>query len=233
MTTDVHQTKVMLAAKPKDMEIVPQKTAVIVVDMQNAFCSEKGMFDVAGMLEKEKVQPVIEANKRVVEAARKAGVKVFYLRMGYRADFSDAGSTDSPNYWKEAGMVLMHTNPEWKGKFVTVGTWDWEIVDDLKPQEGDIVINKHRYSGFKNTELHTILQTLHIKYLALTGIATNVCVESTLRDAFFHEYFPILIEDACGNAGPPFTQEATVWNVENLLGWVTTAGDFAAAISPS
>ena len=222
--------KIKLFAEPEKLEIDPQRTAVIVVDMQNAFCSKKGMFDVAGMLEEEKVQNIIEANKTVIHAARNAGMKVIFLRMGYRTDYSNAGGIKSPNYWKEVGMVLMHSNPEWKGKFVTSGTWDWEIIDDLKPQEGDIIINKHRYSGFTNTELDTVLQTLDIKYLVFTGIATNVCVESTLRDAYFHEYFPILVQDACGNAGPEFTQKATVWNVTNLFGWVTTSSEFESSL---
>ena len=64
-----------------------------------------------------------------------------------------------------------------------------------------------------------------------TGIATNVCLESTLRDAFFREYWPIVVSEATNNAGPPFTQQATLWNVEALLGWVTTTQGFVKAIS--
>ena len=193
MTNSADQTLVVLPGKPEETEIDLQRTAVIVTDMQNAFCSKKGMFDVAGMFEEEKVRRVVEANKKILDAARSTGVKVIYLRMGFRPDFSNAGGEESPNYWKEVGMVLMHENPEWRGKFVTVGTWDWEIIDDLKPQEGDIVINKHRYSGFVGTELDAVLHTLNIKHVLLTGIATNVCVESTLRDSFSREYFPILV----------------------------------------
>jgi|LSQX01.1.fsa_nt_gb ureidoacrylate peracid hydrolase len=231
MTNNGNQKLVTLPARPENIEIDLKRTAVAVVDMQNAFCSKKGMFDVAGMFDEEKVKHVIAANKTVIEAARSAGVKVIYIRMGFRPDFSNAGGVESPTYWKEVGMVLMRSNPEWMGKFVTVGTWDWQIVDDLAPQDGDIIINKHRYSGFVGTELNAVLHTLNIKHLVLTGIATNVCVEATLRDAFSHEYFPILIEDACGNAGPGFTQEATVWNVENLFGWVAGSDDFQRAVS--
>lgn len=190
------------------------------------------MFDVAGMLEEAKVNSVINADKKVIDAARKAGMKVIYLRMGYKPDFSNAGSVDSPNYWKEIGMALMHQNPEWMGKFVTEGTWDWQIIDELKPQQGDIVINKHRYSGFYNTELDTVLKNYDIRNLVYLGIATNVCVESTLRDGFFLEYFPILVSDGCGNAGPDFTQEATIFNVKTLFGWVTTSNDFVKALQP-
>lgn len=233
MKTNTNQASVILSAKPESIMLTPQETAVIVVDMQNAFCSKKGMFDVAGILEEEKVQRVVEANKIVLEAARNAGMKIVYLRMGYRADFSNAGGVNSPNYWKEMGMVLMRSNPNWMGKFVTIGTWDWEIIDDLKPQTGDIVIDKHRYSGFSNTELDTVLQTFNTKYLLFTGLATNICVESTLRDAYSYEYFPILVQDACGNAGPDLTQKATVWNVINAFGWVTTVSKLVEAITPN
>ncbi len=228
---DANQTSVILSARPENIEIDPKKTAIIVVDMQNAFCSKKGMFDIAGMLDENKIQQVIEANKTVLAAAREAGVKVIYVRMGFRPDFSNAGGEESPNYWKETGMVLMRSNPDWTDR-LTVGSWNWEIVDELRPQEGDILINKHRYSGFTGTELNAVLHTFNIKHLLVTGVATNVCVETTIRDAFSLEYFPVLVEDACGNAGPDFIQDATVWNVTNLFGWVTTSGEFARAVCP-
>ncbi len=93
------------------------------------------------------------------------------------------------------------------------------------------MIRKARYSGFVGTNLEQILKTYNIKYLMFTGIATNVCLESTLRDAFFREYWPIVISDATNNAGPPFTQQATLWNVEALFGWVTTSQDFLKTLS--
>jgi len=151
--------------------------------------------------------------------------------MAYRPDLSNAGGTESPNYWKELALVRMRERPEQRGRFLTVGSRDWEIVDELKPLEGDITIDKNRYSGFTNTELEAVLRTHNIKYLLFIGIATNVCVESTLRDAYFHEYFPILVSDACGNIGPDFIQEATVWNVANVFGWVTTSEELVQALS--
>ena len=146
--------------------------------------------------------------------------------MGYRRDLSNAGGPESPNYYKELGVVAMRLHPELKGKFLTIGTQDWEIIDELKPQPEDIIVNKHRYSGFTNTELDSILGTYNIKYLLFIGLATNVCVESTLRDAYFHEYFPVLISDGCGNIGPESTQEATIWNVTEIFGWVATCHDW-------
>jgi ureidoacrylate peracid hydrolase len=111
-----------------------------------------------------------------------------------------------------------------------MGTRDWEIIDELKPQPGDFIVDKHRYSGFVGTDLDTVLRTYNVKYLLFIGLATNVCVESTLRDAYFHEYFPVLISDGCGNIGPGFTQEATIWNVTQVFGWVTTCHNLVKAL---
>jgi len=223
--------ELVVPAEPEPVKIDTKRTAIIVVDMQNAFCTKEGMFDVLWGLDEVKVGRVIKASRKIIEAARSAGIKIVYLRMAYKPDLANAGGPESPNYWKEPGLVAMRQHPEWKGKFITIGTWDWEIVDELKPEPGDIVVDKNRYSGFSNTELNTVLHTHNIKYLVFLGIATNVCVESTLRDAYFNEYFPILVSDGCGNAGPDSTQEATLWNVSTVFGWVTTSSDFTKTIA--
>jgi ureidoacrylate peracid hydrolase len=176
-----------------------------------------------------KTKRVIETNKAVIKASRRKGIKVIYLRMAYRPDLSNAGGTQSPNYYKEAGIVAMRQHA-FRNHFLVAGTWDWEIIDDLKPLIGDIVVDKNRYSGFFNTELNSILHTLSIKYLLFVGIATNICVESTLRDAYFYEYFPILVSDGCGNVGPDYTQEATIWNVSTVFGWVTTGAELVQSL---
>ena len=198
--------------------------------MQNTFCKKGGIFDYFGKLDEIKVKHIINNDKKVIEACRHKGIKIVYLRMGYRRDLSNSGGPESPNYYKELGVVAMRMHPELKGKFLIIGTRDWEIIDELKPQPEDIIVDKHRYSGFTNTELDTILGTYNIKYLLFIGLATNVCVESTLRDAYFHEYFPVLVSDSCGNIGPESTQEATIWNVTNIFGWVTTCHDLVKAL---
>ena len=223
--------EIVVPAKPESIRIDLKRTATIIVDMQNAFCSKGGMIDIVGNLNEMKVEHVIKANKKVIDSSRNAGIKIVYLRHAYRPDLSNAGGPESPNYWKERGVVEMREHPEWKGKFLTIGTWDWEVIDELKPFPEDILIDKNRFSGFRNTELNSILLAQNIKYLILMGIATNVCVESTLRDAFFNEYFPILVSDGCGNAGPDYTQEAAIWNASEVFGWVTTSNDFIKALS--
>jgi ureidoacrylate peracid hydrolase len=222
--------EVVIPARPELVKLDISRTALIVVDMQNAFCKRGGLFDYLGKLDETKVKHVIDRAKKVIEACRHKGIKVIYLRMGYRPDLSDAGGQESPNYYKELGLVSMRRHQELNGKFLIIDTRDWEIINELKPKPGDIVVDKHRYSGFVNTELDTILGTYNIKYLLFIGLATNVCVESTLRDAYFHEYFPVMISDGCGNIGPEFTQEATIWNVSEVFGWVTTYHDLVKAL---
>ena len=219
-----------IPAKPEGVKVDTNRTAVLVVDMQNSFASNGGMFDLVGQ-DISGAKNVIAANKKVIEAARAAKIRVIYLLMSYEPDLSNSGGPDSPNWHKEFGLVVMRQKPELKGKILIRGTWDEAVVDELTPKPGDIIVRKARYSGFVGTNLDQILKTYNIKYLMFTGIATNVCLESTLRDAFFREYWPIVISDATNNAGPPFTQQGTLWNVEALFGWVTTAQDFVNAVS--
>jgi ureidoacrylate peracid hydrolase len=120
---------------------------------------------------------------------------------------------------------MMNCQPELRGKLVTVGSWDFEIVDELKPRPGDLVIVKTRYSGFARTPLDEELRKRGVQFLFFVGIATNVCVESTLRDAFFLEYWPILISDAAMGSRQSM-HEATLQNVESFFGWTIPAAEF-------
>ena len=83
------------------------------------------------------------------------------------------------------------------------------------------LITKSRYRGFSGTNLDNFLRSEGIRYILFTGIATNICVESTARDAFFAEYWPVLVEDAMNHSGPEFNRQATLWNFEHVFGWVT------------
>ena len=214
-------------ARPEPVDIDLAKSAVVVVDMQNAFASKKGMLDIAGA-DLSGAPRVVSVISQLLGAARAASLPVVYLQMGYKADLSDSGGPESPNWHKELGIRLMNCRPELKGTLVTEGTWDFAVVDELAPQPGDIVIVKTRYSGFARTPLDAELQARGIRYLFFTGIATNVCVESTLRDAFFLDYWPILITDACMAAGPPTMQESTLFNIESYFGWTVSSGEFLA-----
>lgn len=213
-----------LPARPEALDIDVRSSAVVVVDMQNAFASKGGMFDLAGF-DISGAAPVIETHRLLLPAARRAGMRIVYLQMTYSADLANGGGPDSPNYHKELGLRMMRSRPELAGKLLVENTWDWQIVDALAPQPGDIVIHKSRYSGFCRTGLEERLRAERIRYLLFTGIATNVCVESTARDAFFSEFWPILIEDAMNHSGPGFNRQATLWNFEHVFGWVTSTRD--------
>jgi ureidoacrylate peracid hydrolase len=225
--------QIVIPANPQPLQIEMEKTALLVVDMQNAFCSNGGMFDLMGSLDRPKVEKVVQIDKKIIRACRSRGIKIIYLRMGYRPDLADAGGLESPNYWKERGISRIREKPETKENGLIVGSWNWEIIDELKPQAEDILVNKNRFSGFPNTNLDIILRTNNLKYLLFAGLFTNICVESTIRDAFFHEYFPVLISDACGSVGPDFLQEATVYNIARCFGWVINSNDLTALLDKS
>ena len=91
-------------------------------------------------------------------------------------------------------------------------------------------MRKSRYNGFANTNLDEVLRTRDIRTLFFMGVATNVCVESTIRDAFFHEYWPVMIADATMQAGPPESQEASLFNIKTFFGWVTHSEDFEKSL---
>ena len=220
---------VTLQAKPEPLDIDLKRTAIIVVDMQNSFVSKGGMFDLAGF-DITGSAPVIDVHRRLLAACRKAGVKVVYLMMAFKADLSDAGDPSSPAYHKELALRMMRNRPELAGKLLIDDSWDAAIIETLKPQPGDRVIRKTRYDGFCRTELDGYLRAQSIRYLMFTGVATNVCVESTARSAFFSEYWPILVEDAMSNSGPDFNRQATLWNFEHTLGWVTRCDAVLAAL---
>lgn len=222
----------LLNAKPAPVEIDLGKAAVVVVDMQNAFASKGGMLDIAGVDISGAAQ-VVRSIKGIVDAGRRAGIAVVFLQMGYKPDLSNSGGPGSPNYHKELAMHLMNCRLELKGKLLTEGSWDFDIVEDLRPQAQDIVIVKTRYSGFQGTTLDSQLRMRGIQYLFLTGIATNVCVESTLRHGYFLDYWPLLIADATMQAGPAALQEATLFNVESFFGWTVRSDEFLAALKSS
>ena len=221
--------EIVLPARPEPLSIAPERTAVVLVDMQNAFASPGGMLDLAGIDVGPAAQAVANA-RLLVDAARAGRIPVIYLVMGYAPDQSNAGGEDSPNPRKELALCLMRERPELKGKLLTYGTWDFQIVDALTPHPGELVITKPRYSGFVGTPLDAELRRRGIRTLLMAGIASNVCVESTLRDAYFREYWPVMIEDATMPAGSPEIQRATVHNVTTFFGWVSTAREVAGAL---
>jgi len=220
---------VELQAEPASLQLDLDRTALIVVDMQNGFASPGGMLDLAG-IDVGPAREVVANARMVCDAARRAELPVLYLTIGYPPDLSTAGGPDSPNPQKELALCLMRERPELRGKLLTFGTWDFQIVDELAPLQGDTVIVKSRYSGFHGTDLDSVLRSRGIRNLLMLGIASNVCVESTIRDAYFLEYWPVMVADATMPAGSAEIQRATVYNVKTFFGWTTSSEELVTVL---
>lgn len=220
---------VVLPARPEPLFLHHSNTALIVVDMQNAYASHGGYVDLAGF-DISGTQSVISKVAKAIEAARASDITVVFLQNGWDSQYVEAGGPGSPNWYKSNALKTMRKFPEFQGKFLSKGGWDYEMVPELSPKEGDIVVAKTRYSGFFNSSLDSTLRARGIRNLVFTGIATNVCVESTLRDAFHLEYFGVMLEDATHELGGAAIQSAAVYNIETFFGWVSTVDDFVNAL---
>jgi len=229
-TPDIPQVE--LPARPEAIAFPPSQTALIVVDMQNAYATQGGYLDLAGF-DVSATKPVIAKIHQAVTAARAAGIQIIWFQNGWDNHYVEAGDAGSPNFHKSNALKTMRKRPELQGTLLSKGSWDYALVDELTPQAGDIVLPKPRYSGFFNTPLDSMLRSRGIRHLIFTGIATNVCVESTLRDGFFLEYFGVVLEDATYQAGPTFAQQAAIFNIETFFGWVSNVDTFCESLQPS
>lgn len=220
---------VVLSARPEPVRVSPADTAVVVIDMQNAYASEGGYVDLAGF-DIAGAAEVVGRIVQVLDTARSAEMPVIYLQNGWDPEYLEAGTPASPNWHKSNALKTMRERPELHGKLLARGGWDYELVDALAPKPGDIRVHKTRYSAFFNSQLDSILRARGIRTIVFVGIASNVCVESTLRDGFHLEYFGVMLEDATHHLGPDFTRQATVYNIERFFGWVSTVADFCGAV---
>jgi ureidoacrylate peracid hydrolase len=219
---------VTLPARPEPIRVAADQTAVVVIDMQNAYASPGGYVDLAGF-DIAGAAGTIGRIATVLETAREAGVQIVYLQNGWDPDYVEAGGPGSPNFHKSNALRHMRQVPDLAGQLLARGGWDYALVDALAPRPGDIQLHKTRYSAFFNSQLDSVLRARGIRNIVFVGIATNVCVESTLRDGFHLEYFGVMLEDATHHLGPPMMQEAAVYNVEKFFGWVSTVADFCGS----
>ena len=152
-----------------------QKTAVLVIDMQNAFLDPKGSIARMG-IPIERAVAVMETLAAALGRLRRSGAKIVHNRMALRPDYSDAGIIERafPRL-KELGHCVK-------------GTWDFENVRGFEPGPNEYVIDKIRFDGFHGTEMESLLRCLGMDTLIFTGIATNICVESTVRAAFTRDF---------------------------------------------
>ena len=217
-----------IQAVPEPVEIDPSSSALVVIDMQNAFGSLGGMFDRAGIAISG-IQEAVPPTAAAVEAARRAGIKVVWIKMGFQPDLSDLGAEDVPN-----GFLFLHLRV--KNGVLARDEWGTDIVDELTPEDGEPVIYKTRFSAFYRTDLDELLRSYGAKHLIVTGCTTSICVESTIRDAFFRDYHCILLEDCAaepmGRDLSRSNHEATVLLIERIFGSVSKSSDFINAVQP-
>lgn len=167
------------------MELNKEKAALIVIDMQVSFCTPEGKVAAIG-LDTTACQNAIAPCAEVLEAARAAGMPVFFTRYVYESDYADGG------------VIIDHLMPELaEANALKAGSTDAEIVPELAPREGEQVIDKNRPSAFFHTELELLLDNAGCDQLVVCGVTTNCCVESTVRDASHRDMQVFVIEDAC------------------------------------
>lgn len=223
-------TDITIPAKPEGFAIDPARTALVVVDMQNAYLSPGGYLDTVGF-DVSTSPPVIQAAAQVLAASREAGLFVAHLQNGFDANQTEAGGPTSPVWHKSNALRHMREHPETRGTLITHGTWDHDFVEPLRPAPGEAIVPKARYSGFAGTILEQLLRARGITHLVLVGVNTNVCVESTLRDAYHREFFALMVGDATLQAGPDEVYQSTHFNVERFFGWTARKDDVVAALT--
>jgi ureidoacrylate peracid hydrolase len=231
-----NNSNVTLNANPEPITLEPSKTAVLIVDMQNDFGSKGGIFDRAG-IDISNIRQAVSPIARVLTLARGAGMKIVYLKMGFLPDLSDLGAPDSPSRIRHlrfgAGEKILAPNGK-ESRLLIRDTWNTDILQELTPEPEDIVLYKHRFSGFYETRLDEILKELGIANLVITGCTTSVCVESTIRDAMFRDYKCVLLADCAAEPiGQDFARSnhaASLLLIQALLGWVSDSQELAKAI---
>jgi ureidoacrylate peracid hydrolase len=227
---------ITLDAKPEPIALDLGKTAVIVVDMQNDFGTKGGMLDRAGV-DISQIRAVVGPIGRVIASARHSGIKIVYLKMAFRPDLSDIGPSSSKN-----SIIHMRSNvgkivraPDGKESRILIrDTWNTDIIDELTPQPNDVVVYKNRFSGFFQTDLDATLKKRGVKHLIVTGCTTSVCVESTVRDAMFRDYTPVILADCVaepiGHEFPRSNHMASLLTIETSLGWVFDSARMTKAL---
>jgi ureidoacrylate peracid hydrolase len=173
------------------IELARADTALIVIDMQNAYFSADGSlakygFDINGC------RSALPGCKRLLAAARTAGLPVVFTAHVYKPDFSDGG------------FIVHEILPGLKeAKSSVDGKWESELAPDFQPRPGEKVFKKNRFSAFYQPEFEPYLRSKGIKSVVICGVTTNICVESTARDAAQRDFRTFVVSDATGELEPP------------------------------
>ncbi|XPE25495.1 isochorismatase family protein [Shigella sonnei] len=199
--------------------------------MQNAYATPGGHVDLAGF-DVSTTRPVIANIQTAVTAARTAGMLIIWFQNGWDEQYVEAGGPGSPNFHESNALKTMRNQPQLQGKLLAKGSWDYQLVDELVPQPGDIVLPKPRYSGFFNTPLDSILRSRGIRHLVFTGYRYQRLRRIDATRRLFSGVFGVVLEDATHQAGPELHRKAALFNIETFFGWVSDVETFCDALSP-
>jgi len=205
----------------------PDRGALVVIDMQNDFCSPGGWTERSG-LDYKRCRQAIPGVQRAVQAARKHGMWVVWVYWHNRPDLRNLGAPTLYSFkhkLDQAGIGEELAN----GPVLTQGSWGATMVAELLPlmSDDDVLIEKVRMSGFYGTHLDQVLRTQGISTLFFAGVNVDQCVTSTMEDAYFRDYNAVLLTDACATSSPDFCQQCVEFNAKNCWGFAMTTENFA------
>ena len=221
---------VAIDALPQPLRFDLARSALVVVDMQNDFLHDEGWFAQKGVSTKA-ARKVVPAIARLLPVWRQAGGTVLWLNWGIRADRLNLSPTVQFKGKRSAqGVGYAEVSPIDHGPSLVQGSWGAQVIDELPVAECDVMVHKHRLSGFWDNELDSVLRQQGITTLLFAGINTDRCVFSTLQDANFLGYDCVLLEDACGTSSPAYVTRGIHFIVQQLHGFVAKAHDVAAAL---
>jgi biuret amidohydrolase len=162
----------------------PDRCVLLVVDMQNDAVSTDGKFALAGNAVDD-IRSIVPRCARLISRARELGVFIVHVKVITLRD----GKSDSPSWIRAKGLAVNET------EFFLEGTWGAEIIAECCPMEGEPVVTKHRSSAFVGTNLDVLLRANQVETVVVIGEQTPGCVEATYRDAAYHDYYNVLVED--------------------------------------